>query len=301
MRISRNVYIGDSAIEDIAHLSALEAAGMLQSDEEGSIRSALDADAAKKVISRDILIEIDQRLRFMDEVGLGYLQLDRSAKTLSGGESQRIRLASQLGSNLRGVLYVLDEPTIGLHPRDNTQLLDTLERLRDRGNSVLVVEHDEDTIQRSDHLIDLGPGAGRYGGEVVYEGEVNGDAKPWNKLQACAEKQGRGESKSVRSSASKSKGKSPASEHRLEAYATSPTLAALASPTRHPLHGKRRKLPGRTAKSGWLRLKSATANNLKKVDANIPVGRLVVITGISGSGEKLAHARCAQARGLGEA
>ncbi|MCL4164341.1 UNVERIFIED_CONTAM: hypothetical protein GTU68_046487, partial [Idotea baltica] len=107
----------------------------------------------------------------MEEVGLGYLQLDRSATTLSGGESQRIRLSAQLGSNLRGVLYVLDEPTIGLHPRDNDNLLDTLVELKTKGNSLVVVEHDEETIRRADHLIDLGPGAGQYGGEVVWEGD----------------------------------------------------------------------------------------------------------------------------------
>ncbi len=109
------------------------------------------------------------------EVGLGYLQLNRSAKTLSGGEAQRIRLAAQLGSNLRGVLYVLDEPTIGLHPRDNEALLNTLIALRDKGNSLLVVEHDEETMRRADTIIDLGPGAGRFGGEVVGAGHDPGD------------------------------------------------------------------------------------------------------------------------------
>ncbi len=115
----------------------------------------------EKLIARDILPEIAQRLSFLQEVGLGYLHLDRSGNTLSGGESQRIRLAAQLGSNLRGVLYVLDEPTIGLHPRDNAALLKTLIALRDQGNSLIIVEHDEDTIAAADHLIDLGPGAGR--------------------------------------------------------------------------------------------------------------------------------------------
>ena len=122
------------------------------------------------IIARDILTEIAQRLTFLREVGLGYLQLNRAATTLSGGESQRIRLASQLGSNLRGVLYVLDEPTIGLHPRDNLKLLDTLIALRDKGNSLLVVEHDEDTMRRSDLIIDLGPGAGQFGGEITAHG-----------------------------------------------------------------------------------------------------------------------------------
>src|SRR4051812_28445173 len=116
--------------------------------------------------------EISQRLQFMGKVGLDYLALGRSAKTLSGGESQRIRLAAQLGSNLRGVLYVLDEPTIGLHPRDNGRLLDTLEALKLKGNSLVIVEHDEETMRRADYIIDLGPGAGREGGEIVASGTL---------------------------------------------------------------------------------------------------------------------------------
>jgi len=123
-------------------------------------------------IARDILPEIRERVRFLREVGLAYLQLGRGITTLSGGEAQRIRLAAQLGSNLSGVLYVLDEPTIGLHSRDNDQLLDALEQLRDRGNSLLVVEHDEETMRRSDHVIDLGPGAGVRGGRIVAEGTL---------------------------------------------------------------------------------------------------------------------------------
>src|SRR6202012_5011882 len=111
-------------------------------------------------IGRDLLAEISARLNFLVRVGLGYLQLDRAAPTLSGGEAQRIRLAAQLGSNLQGVCYVLDEPTIGLHPRDNLTLLKTLHSLRAKGNTLVVVEHDEDTIRRADHVIDLGPGAG---------------------------------------------------------------------------------------------------------------------------------------------
>ena len=121
-------------------------------------------------IARDIVAEIRSRLGFLDEVGLGYLALDRAAPTLSGGEAQRIRLAAQLGSNLRGVAYILDEPTIGLHPRDNRILLDTLAKLQTKGNTLIVVEHDEDTIRRADHVIDLGPGAGRLGGAVVAAG-----------------------------------------------------------------------------------------------------------------------------------
>jgi len=121
-------------------------------------------------ISRDILAELGARLGFLQEVGLGYLTLDRSAPTLSGGEAQRIRLAAQLGSNLRGVCYILDEPTIGLHHRDNRILLDVLEKLEAKGNSLVVVEHDEDTIRRAHHVIDLGPGAGKLGGQVIAEG-----------------------------------------------------------------------------------------------------------------------------------
>jgi excinuclease ABC subunit A len=121
-------------------------------------------------IARDVVAEIGSRLRFLSDVGLGYLSLARSAPTLSGGEAQRIRLAAQLGSNLQGVCYVLDEPTIGLHPRDNRVLLDTLAALRDKGNTLLVVEHDEDTIRRADNVIDIGPGAGRLGGRIVATG-----------------------------------------------------------------------------------------------------------------------------------
>ena len=121
-------------------------------------------------IARDVVAEINSRLAFLEDVGLGYLSLSRSAPTLSGGEAQRIRLAAQLGSNLQGVCYILDEPTIGLHPRDNGMLLDTLDRLAAKGNSLLVVEHDEDTIRRADYVVDLGPGAGSRGGEVVAAG-----------------------------------------------------------------------------------------------------------------------------------
>src|SRR5262249_55509475 len=117
------------------------------------------------------LKEVRERLRFLDAVGLGYLTLDRPSATLSGGEGQRIRLATQIGSQLRGVLYVLDEPSIGLHPRDNKRLLETLHELRDLGNTVLVVEHDEETIQHADYVIDLGPQAGTNGGEIVATGD----------------------------------------------------------------------------------------------------------------------------------
>ncbi len=133
---------------------------------------ALQLDTREAAIGADLLKEIRERLSFLDEVGLGYLTLDRSAPTLSGGEAQRIRLAAQLGSSLRGVCYILDEPTIGLHPRDNKRLLDTLKRLEGKGNTIVVVEHDEETIRRAEHVIDIGPGAGVNGGRLVHAGTV---------------------------------------------------------------------------------------------------------------------------------
>ncbi|MGH8189196.1 MAG: excinuclease ABC subunit UvrA, partial [Steroidobacteraceae bacterium] len=134
------------------------------------LMASLQLQGRELEIARDVMAEINSRLAFLEEVGLGYLALDRAAPTLSGGEAQRIRLAAQLGSNLQGVCYVLDEPTIGLHPRDNQILLDTLDRLAAKGNSLLVVEHDEDTIRRADYVVDLGPGAGTRGGHVVAAG-----------------------------------------------------------------------------------------------------------------------------------
>ncbi|MEM7230852.1 MAG: excinuclease ABC subunit UvrA, partial [Planctomycetota bacterium] len=130
-------------------------------------------DPRLEMVTRPLAEEIDTRLRFLEEVGLPYVSLDRSAQTLSGGEAQRIRLAAQLGSNLRGACYILDEPTIGLHPRDNDRLLSTLCGLRDRGNSVIVIEHDDATIEAADHIIDMGPGPGRHGGEIVAQGRLD--------------------------------------------------------------------------------------------------------------------------------
>jgi excinuclease ABC subunit A len=150
----------------IAALSALPV------DEGRRFFDSLKLVGREREIARDLLAEIRSRLAFLHDVGLGYIALDRAAPTLSGGEAQRIRLAAQLGSNLQGVCYVLDEPTIGLHPRDNRVLLDALGRLGGKGNTLLVVEHDEDTIRRADHVIDLGPGAGTRGGRVVGEGKI---------------------------------------------------------------------------------------------------------------------------------
>jgi excinuclease ABC subunit A len=144
--------------------------GALPVGEAGRLFGALAPSGREAEVSRDLLVELRARLAFLEDVGLGYLSLDRSAPTLSGGEAQRIRLAAQLGSNLRGVCYILDEPTIGLHPRDNVKLLDTLDRLQRKGNTLVVVEHDEETIRRADHVVDLGPGAGVNGGRIVAEG-----------------------------------------------------------------------------------------------------------------------------------
>jgi excinuclease ABC subunit A len=161
--VARHVRVQGCGINDFTALSASEARKLT-----GKLRFR----ATQKTIAGELLPEIQQRLRFMENVGLGYLALGRSAKTLSGGETQRIRLAAQLGSNLRGVLYVLDEPTIGLHPRDNFRLLDTLAALRKKGNSLVIVEHDDETMRRADHVVDLGPRAGMHGGEVVAQGTL---------------------------------------------------------------------------------------------------------------------------------
>ncbi|MBA4216489.1 MAG: excinuclease ABC subunit A, partial [Methylibium sp.] len=192
-------------------------------------------------IARDVVSEILGRLQFLEEVGLGYLTLDRAAPTLSGGEAQRIRLAAQLGSNLQGVCYVLDEPTIGLHPRDNQILLKALATLGDRGNTLVVVEHDEDTIRRADHIIDIGPGAGKRGGRVVAQG-------------TAAE---------------------------LAAVEDSTTGRMLARPLIHPLQPRRPIDPD----GPRLTVLNAALHNLQGVTVDVPLHRLVAVTGVSGSGK----------------
>jgi len=162
------VTVGEKSLGDIVEMSIAEATAFFESLPVGGRR----AGALPAEIAGPILKEVGERLRFLRDVGLDYLTLGRAAGSLSGGEAQRIRLATQIGSRLVGVLYILDEPSIGLHQRDNAQLLGTLERLRDLGNTVLVVEHDEDTIRRADYVVDLGPGAGRRGGEVVAAGPL---------------------------------------------------------------------------------------------------------------------------------
>ena len=203
--------------------------------------ATLELDAREGEIARDLLAEIRSRLRFLDRVGLGYLTLDRSAPTLSGGEAQRIRLAAQLGSNLQGVCYVLDEPTIGLHPRDNQILLDSLAELAAHRNTLVVVEHDEETIRRADHVLDLGPGAGVRGGEVVGAGTVSD----------------------------------------LIANPRSTTGYFLKHPLQHPAE-PRRSVNSRTPS---LKLEQVRLHNVAGIDVRIPLGRLVVVTGVSGSGK----------------
>ena len=194
----------------------------------------------KKEIARKILKEICERLRFLNNVGLDYLTLSRQSGTLSGGEAQRIRLASQIGTGLTGVMYVLDEPSIGLHQRDNDKLLDSLRRLRDIGNTVIVVEHDEDAMRAADYLIDMGPKAGALGGEVMAAGTLKEVLKNPKSLTAQ--------------------------------YLTG--KKSIAVPT------KRRKGNGK-----FLELKGARTNNLKNVDLKLPLGTLICVTGISGSGK----------------
>ena len=158
---SRAVLVAGTAIDEFCALSARRALEWLQE---------VELSETDRHIARLILREIDERLRFLENVGIGYLSMDRAAATLSGGEAQRIRLATQIGSSLVGVLYILDEPSIGLHQRDNSKLIGTLERLRDLGNTVIVVEHDEQTMRAADYLVDMGPGAGVHGGRIVAQG-----------------------------------------------------------------------------------------------------------------------------------
>ena len=200
----------------------------------------LDLSEQDTEIAKPILEELHARLGFLEEVGLDYLTLERSAGTLSGGEAQRIRLATQIGSNLSGIMYVLDEPSIGLHQRDNARLLRSLERMRDLGNTLIVVEHDEETMWTADHLIDMGPGAGDHGGEIIASGTPNEVAQNPKSL----------------------------------------TGQYLSGKKSIPIPKKRR-----TAETDWLHVKGARENNLKNIAVDIPLGRLVLVTGVSGSGK----------------
>lgn len=193
----------------------------------------------QQLIGRQIIKEIHSRIKFMNDVGLDYLTLSRATGTLSGGEAQRIRLATQIGSGLVGVAYILDEPSIGLHQRDNDKLLGTLKRLRDLGNTLIVVEHDEDTMRAADRIIDIGPGAGMHGGMLVAEGTADEIAKVKGSI----------------------------------------TGQYLSGKLSIPVPDKRRK------PSGWIEIRGARENNLKKINVKIPLGVMTIVTGVSGSGK----------------
>ena len=219
--------------ESIARLSSLTLTDAL------AFFETLDLGHIHRKIAEPLVSEITGRLRFLLDVGVGYLTLARGGTTLSGGEMQRIRLATQIGSRLVGVLYVLDEPSIGLHPRDNLRLIASIERLRDLGNSVLVVEHDRDMMEAADDLVDLGPGAGELGGEVIAHGSPSAVSKT----------------------------------------SSSPTGAYLSGRTTIEVP-----VPS-VAAERWLRLTGASGHNLDDVDLDLPLGRLVCISGVSGSGK----------------
>jgi excinuclease ABC subunit A len=244
----------------------IEELSALSVEDAGELFRAMKFKGRAALIARDILPEIRERLKFLCEVGLGYLQLGRGVPTLSGGESQRIRLAAQLGSNLSGVLYILDEPTIGLHARDNEQLLAALRQLKERGNSVLVVEHDDETMRQADFIIDLGPGAGVHGGEVVAAGTLeelmrHPESITGRCLRAKKKYPTRGKRREI---SLKSKVQSPKSEDgsRLASAAT------------------------------WLTLHKADKNNLKNLRVKFPLGRFVAVTGVSGSGKSTLVREC---------
>jgi excinuclease ABC subunit A len=231
-RAARNVFIANTGLPEISALSVAKAVQFFD---------ALKLAGWRGEIAVKIVKEIGDRLGFLSNVGLGYLTLDRSADTLSGGEAQRIRLASQIGSGLVGVMYILDEPSIGLHQRDNQRLLDTLVNLRNLGNTVIVVEHDEDAIRQADYVVDLGPGAGAHGGRIVAQG-------------TAAEVAENPESITGQYLSGRRRIGIPATRHRPDAKRT-------------------------------LRVIGATANNLKNVTAEFPLGLLTCVTGVSGSGK----------------
>jgi excinuclease ABC subunit A len=234
---SLSVKVKGHAISDYVNLPISEALEVFET---------LQLTDREAIIAERILKEIQERLRFLDDVGVGYLTLGRSAATLSGGEGQRIRLATQIGANLTGVLYVLDEPSIGLHQRDNRKLLATLSRLRDLGNTVIVVEHDEETIRVADYLIDLGPGAGDLGGHVIFQGTPNELMEDGSHRDGLSSLTG--------------------------AYLTGARAIPTPKARRPPMKGD-------------LVIRGARANNLKNIDVNIPLGVLTAVTGVSGSGK----------------
>lgn len=279
--ISRAVrlHLDDGRVFSLPELLALTPQALLDT------LSQLRHDARSAAILRDLLPEIEERLRFMGQVGLDYLSLDRPTATLSGGEAQRIRLAAQLGSNLSGVLYVLDEPSIGLHARDNERLLQSLRDLRAKGNTLLIVEHDDDTMKLADHIVDLGPGAGINGGQIVAQGH-------WQELIHHPESiTGRYLGKGI---------PHPLLGQR-RPLAGLPNDAFRISPEDPSAKPKKSKRPSKnkrpssgngsitfsdlTSSQDWITLQGASLRNLKDFDVALPIGRLTVVCGISGAGK----------------
>ncbi|NIF84445.1 excinuclease ABC subunit A [Comamonas sp. Tr-654] len=278
--VARAVKFHDEAITDIAQLSVSDVRQWIQS---------LELTGREADIARDLIPEIQSRLEFLEEVGLNYLTLDRGAPTLSGGEAQRIRLAAQLGSNLQGVCYVLDEPTIGLHARDNQILLNALHKLGDKGNTLVVVEHDEDTIRRADHVIDIGPSAGIRGGRLVAEGTVadimaakdsvtgryllHAMRHPFKPRLWVGEGEPPVQPAAINAEASDAgdmevSDKKPSKAKKKKAVAATENVVQQDSDALH-----------------WLTVLGANLHNLQNVDARVPLKRLVAVTGVSGSGK----------------
>jgi excinuclease ABC subunit A len=232
---------------------------------------ALELDPRGRLITQDIVPQIEERLKFLGDVGLGYLSLDRPTETLSGGETQRIRLAAQLGTNLSGVLYVLDEPSIGLHARDNDRLIDMLQALRAKGNTLLVVEHDEDLMARADHIIDLGPAAGIHGGELLAQGtpaEIKHSAKSLTGLFLA-----KGIVHPLRGT------------YRPVAASPAPRAAAIARKRPGSAKSLAKSPAAPTLSYDWLTLTGARFRNLKNFDLRLPLGRLIMVAGPSGAGK----------------
>jgi excinuclease ABC subunit A len=275
---ARHVKIGEGvqakAIFEISHWTLRESLAYF---------NALKMQGSKGEIAAKVVREIGLRLKFLNDVGLNYLSLDRSAETLSGGESQRIRLASQIGSGLTGVMYVLDEPSIGLHQRDNDRLIGTLKHLRDIGNSVLVVEHDEDMMHAADHVIDMGLGAGIHGGRVIAQGSFddvkNNTASLTGKYLAGTLKIEVPKRRTPWLPTVKEETPTTAKASKAKTTSKAPSKAALAWAVRHEAH---------IATQGDLqaiKVINAIGNNLKGVSVAFPVGLLTCVTGVSGSGK----------------
>ncbi|MDP1954776.1 MAG: excinuclease ABC subunit UvrA [Polaromonas sp.] len=280
---ARAVKFAGVGIADIAALSVTDVRAWVDS---------LVLSGREAGIARDLIPEIKSRLEFLEDVGLGYLTLDRGAPTLSGGEAQRIRLAAQLGSNLQGVCYVLDEPTIGLHPRDNQILLRALGKLSERGNTLVVVEHDEDTIRRADNIIDIGPGAGKRGGQLVGQGTASHLATLPDSLTGrylanplIHPLQPRRETRiglaPAVAQAVVDVDAKPVSKQKAALLKAAALKAAAASTS--ALHNAAPVAAGPF--TSWLKVVNADLHNLKKVSVTVPLYRLVAVTGVSGSGK----------------